>query len=132
MKLIVFKQISNAVCQRKIRASILRFFSSILLGISVGAICSPNAMADVVGVVTAVSQPTGEVTVNGTTLKLSSTTQVKLEGEKKLVDGRLENISAGQSISYREEGSVVRQITILKRPIDLPLVTPPNRLTVRQ
>lgn len=103
-----------------------------LLGISIGALFSATAMADVVGVVTAISQPTGEITINGMNLKLSSATQVKLEGEKKLVDGRIENISAGQSISYREEGSVIRQITILKRPIDLPLVTPPNRPITRQ
>jgi hypothetical protein len=123
---------AKAICHSKTRTSIVRFLSSMLLGISIGALFSATAMADVVGVVTAISQPTGEITINGMNLKLSSATQVKLEGEKKLVDGRIENISAGQSISYREEGSVIRQITILKRPIDLPLVTPPNRPITRQ
>ncbi len=132
MKPTVFVRMAKAICHSKTRTSIVRFLSSMLLGISIGALFSATAMADVVGVVTAISQPTGEITINGMNLKLSSATQVKLEGEKKLVDGRIENISAGQSISYREEGSVIRQITILKRPIDLPLVTPPNRPITRQ
>ena len=132
MKPTVFVRRAKAICHSKTRTSIVRFLSSMLLGISIGALFSATAMADVVGVVTAISQPTGEITINGMNLKLSSATQVKLEGEKKLVDGRIENISAGQSISYREEGSVIRQITILKRPIDLPLVTPPNRPITRQ
>jgi hypothetical protein len=126
MKLIGSTQLSTSIDYTRIRTLIRDLFPSFFFVIGLWAFFSPISHADTVGVVTSISQPTGEIAINGRGFKLSTTTQVKIEGEKQLVDGRVENISVGKSISYREEGSVVRQITILKRPIDLPIVTPPN------
>lgn len=129
MKLIFFTQISKTIGEIKTGASISAFFSSVFIAATFLAVSSPNVLAEEVGIVTAISQPTGEIDINGRSFKLSVTTHVKIEGEKQLVNGRLENISVGKSINYRQDGAVVREITILRRPIDLPLVTPPNSTT---
>ena len=132
MKLISSTQVSTNIGDTNTRPANFRLSPSTLVFSIVCATFSPISNADTVGVVTSISQPAGEIGIDGRSYKLSTTTQVKIEGEKRLVDGRIENVLIGKSISYREDGAVIRQITVLKRPIDLPLVTPPrNTATIK-